>query len=157
MRAPIVVLPLPSIAVTSPFGPRDPLIGGSGFHSGVDLHAAEGTPVRAPFGGIAHTFVSDEGGNIVSIDGVDGWTVNLDHLSSFAFEGPVSVDAGAVVGFSGHSGHTTGPHLHLELRPPPVNGARQSLIDPLPFLTGGGGGGLLLVALLAAGVGVFAK
>jgi murein DD-endopeptidase MepM/ murein hydrolase activator NlpD len=153
MRAPIVALPLEgALSVTSPFGPRtSPFTGEQSFHPGVDLHADEGTPVYAPISGTAHTYPNaGDGGNIVSIDGDDGWTVNLDHLSLFNIDGPVHVNAGDLVAWSGHTGAATAPHLHVELRPPPqADGSKSDVIDPWPFLHGSS---LVLVVVGVVGI-----
>lgn len=139
MRAPLDALPLAgALVVTSPFGQRaSPFTGETTGHSGVDLRAPEGTPVFAPFAGVAHTYANaGDAGNMVSIDGDNGWTCNLDHLSAFAFDGPARVAAGDVVGLSGSTGAATGPHLHVELRPPATAQGRSALVDPWPFLSG---------------------
>lgn len=150
MRFPLSAKPLDGeLVVTSPFGNRT-LRGEPDFHPGVDFRAPEGTPLYAPCAGIAHTYPNAGGaGNMVSIEGPGGWTVNMDHLSQFAFDGPVEVDAGDLVGWSGSTGNVTGPHLHMELRPPPVNGQRQPVIDPLPYITGAS---FLKIVLVVGGI-----
>ena len=113
--------------VVGPFGrnsiindqPRSP-------HSGVDLRAERGTPVRAMnhgkvtltgdhfFTGL--TVVIDHGGGIQSM---------YFHLDKIMVQKDQQVSKGEVIGLVGSTGRATGPHLHLGVR---VNGAR---IDPL--------------------------
>jgi len=95
-------------------------------HSGVDLKAAQGTPVKAMNQGRVvltcdHFFtglsvVVDHGGGIQSL---------YFHLEKISVKEKQQVEKGQVVGYVGSTGRSTGPHLHLSVR---VNGAR---VDPL--------------------------
>lgn len=151
---PVVASPLDFLQVTSPFGSRrEPTPGASTQHQGVDLRAAVGTPVRAPFGGAATSSFSEGGGNSVTITSPEGWKVTMRHLSR-VFVSNQSVGAGTVVGEAGATGRVSGPHLHLELHPP-----GSGPVDPMPFLTGspgrGFGGGSTTTLVFAAAVGLF--
>lgn len=142
--------------ITSPFGMRD--LDGDGvaedFHPGMDLHAPTDTLVLAPFDGVASFGSSEAGGNVVSIRHESGWVTNLDHLSVILVGQGVRVRAGDAVALSGATGRVTGPHLHVELRPPPsASGERSHLVDPAPFFFGGSGGGAIVAFLLALFVG----
>jgi murein DD-endopeptidase MepM/ murein hydrolase activator NlpD len=104
--------------VTSSFGEReDPFNGEGAFHSGIDISAADGTPVRATADGE----VSDAnmgagyGREVVLNHGHDVMTV-YGHLSAIAVLPGQHVKQGQVVGYVGQSGRSTGPHLHYEVR-----------------------------------------
>lgn len=114
--------PMPSWVVTQPFGcttlafePPGP--GCAHFHSGIDLAAPEGSPVRAVLPGIA-SVVADAGGYglhvLVRLD--ERTTLLYGHLGSVAVSNGASVFAGALLGGEGTTGLSTGPHLHLEVR-----------------------------------------
>ena len=91
-------------------------VGGYHPHRGVDIVAPEGTPVRAPFDGVASDASNLYGGTSVYVDGKYGRVYNA-HLSSIAMLGPVS--AGDVIGYVSSSGIAGGstPHDHFEFFP----------------------------------------
>jgi murein DD-endopeptidase MepM/ murein hydrolase activator NlpD len=104
--------------VTSSFGEReDPFNGEGAFHSGIDISAPFGTPVRATADGE----VSDAamgagyGREVVLNHGHDVMTV-YGHLSAIAVLPGQHVARGEVVGYVGQTGRSTGPHLHYEVR-----------------------------------------
>jgi murein DD-endopeptidase MepM/ murein hydrolase activator NlpD len=104
--------------VTSSFGEReDPFNGEGAFHSGIDISAPDGTPVRATADGE----VSDAnmgagyGREVVLNHGHDVLTI-YGHLSAIAVLPGQHVKQGQVVGYVGQSGRSTGPHLHYEVR-----------------------------------------
>jgi murein DD-endopeptidase MepM/ murein hydrolase activator NlpD len=117
--------------ITSAFGlrrffngePRKP-------HSGVDLRADEGTPVKAAAAGIValaeeHYF----SGNSVYVDHGQGVVSMYCHLSEIKVQAGRFVSRGQVVGLAGSTGRVTGPHLHFSLI---VLGQR---IDPLTLVS----------------------
>jgi murein DD-endopeptidase MepM/ murein hydrolase activator NlpD len=98
-------------------------------HTGVDMRAPEGTPIRATNRGIV-VLVDDMffSGKSVVID--HGWGVfsMYFHLSEVLVNRGDRVATGAVIGRAGSTGRATGPHLHWGVR---VNGAR---VDPLSLV-----------------------
>lgn len=91
------------------------------LHEGTDIFAPEGTPVRAPVGGILEQVTTSIGGLCVYIRQPNGSYVYMAHLRAFA-PGQVSgqeVKQGDVVGELGATGNAVGtpPHVHIELHP----------------------------------------
>jgi murein DD-endopeptidase MepM/ murein hydrolase activator NlpD len=105
--------------VTSSFGERqDPINGEGAFHSGIDIAAAYGSPVRASADGEVAEANMNGGGygrEIVLDHGHDLQTV-YGHLSAIAVVPGQRVMRGQVIGYEGQSGRATGPHLHYEVR-----------------------------------------
>jgi len=104
--------------ITSGFGRRvHPVTGDHRFHTGVDLRAAEGAPIRAAAGGIVRDAGPRGGyGKAVEIDHGDGTTTLYAHASQLLVHKGQRVDEGQPVGLVGQTGVATGPHLHFELR-----------------------------------------
>jgi murein DD-endopeptidase MepM/ murein hydrolase activator NlpD len=97
---------------------RDPITGKTASHAGLDIAAPNGTPVRAPAGGVIIETGNISGyGKVVFIDHGAGTITRLAHLSnnSQVKVGQV-VSQGEVVGNVGSTGHSTGNHLHQEVR-----------------------------------------
>jgi murein DD-endopeptidase MepM/ murein hydrolase activator NlpD len=114
-------------AISDNFGaPRPEPGGGFHWHQGDDIMAASGTPILAPFDGVASVSHSFLGGLGVYIHGEYGFVYNA-HLSQLGALGPVQV--GDVVGYVGSTGHSSGPHDHFEWHP--ENGPA---VDPYEFL-----------------------
>jgi murein DD-endopeptidase MepM/ murein hydrolase activator NlpD len=104
--------------VTSAFGARiDPINGKHSQHHGVDLGAAEGTPIPAAKDGIVISAGERGGyGNAIEVAHADGTHTLYAHASGVAVNPGDKVNAGDVLGWVGQTGRTTGPHLHLEVR-----------------------------------------
>jgi len=110
--------------VTSPFGYR-----WGRLHEGIDIGVAYGSPIHAAaagrviwcgwLGGYGNLTVLDHGGGLATAYG---------HQSSIAVSCGQEVAQGQVIGYVGSTGHSTGPHLHFEVR---VNGTP---VDPLGYL-----------------------
>lgn len=128
--------------INSGFGARRSLGGRGDVHTGVDIGARAGTPVRAPARGIVafvgwqngygRTIVLEHGHRVQSLYG---------HLSKFVVKRGQRVEQGTIIGLTGNSGHSSGPHLHYEVR---VN---ERPINPRDS------GSPVLVAALSARVG----
>lgn len=90
---------------------------GGRAHTGTDMFAARGTPVRAPVGGTLSNTTGTIGGYQFRLAGDDGMLYMGSHMEAFGTAG--RVEAGAVIGYVGSSGNAAGgrPHLHLEIHP----------------------------------------
>ena len=110
--------------ITSPFGWR-----WGRLHEGIDLGAAYGSPIAAAAAGVV-IYAGWEGGygNLVVIDHGGGLATAYGHQSRIAVSVGQSVSQGETIGYVGSTGHSTGPHLHFEVR---VNG---QAVDPLGYL-----------------------
>lgn len=92
--------------------------GFTGTHHAIDIGIPTGTKVAAPTTGkVIYAGWNNQGyGNLVEIRTSDGKTILLAHLSQINAKVGQSVDAGSVIGLSGSTGNSTGPHLHYEVR-----------------------------------------
>jgi murein DD-endopeptidase MepM/ murein hydrolase activator NlpD len=114
-------------AVADNFGdPRPEPGGGFHWHQGDDIMAPTGTPIVAPFDGVASVSRSFLGGLGVYVHGEYGYVYNA-HLSQLGTLG--DVETGDVIGYVGSTGHSSGPHDHFEWHP--ENG---KAVDPYAFL-----------------------
>jgi len=114
----------------SPFGVRtDPFSGEGAIHTGVDLQAPMGTPVRAAADGVIVYAEWRSGyGRLVIIDHGNGLQTYYGHLSQFGVVEGQEVRRGDVIAKSGASGRVTSAHLHYEVR------MRGIPVNPYPFL-----------------------
>jgi murein DD-endopeptidase MepM/ murein hydrolase activator NlpD len=98
------------------------------MHEGLDIAALPGTPIRAAAAGtVVYAGWAEGYGNLVVIDHGGGLATAYGHQSAiYVTGGPVS--QGQVIGAVGSTGHSTGPHVHFEVR---VNGEP---VDPLRYL-----------------------
>lgn len=105
-------------SITSGFGARiDPIEGGARFHGGVDVAAKEGTPILAAAPGVVvHAGPRGGYGNAVEVAHADGTTTLYAHASDLSVAVGQRVGAGQILGAVGHTGRSTGDHLHFELR-----------------------------------------
>ncbi|MCF6506539.1 M23 family peptidase [Blastococcus sp. MG754426] len=123
-------------ALTSGYGPR-----WGSLHAGVDIAGPRGTAVYAAAGGTVITaacssaYCDRDGslnlagyGNLVELDHGAGVTTRYAHLSGYTVTPGQRVPAGALLGYQGSTGNSTGVHLHFEVR---IDGAP---IDPVPWL-----------------------
>ncbi|MEW2131664.1 M23 family metallopeptidase [Streptomyces sp. NPDC005435] len=104
----------------------------SGSHTGIDFHAASGTPVHAVGAGtVVSAGWGGAYGNEVVIRMADGMYTQYGHLSSLGVTVGQKVTPGQQIGLSGATGNATGPHLHFEARTGPEYG---SDVDPVGYL-----------------------
>lgn len=83
-------------------------------HNGADYRASIGTVVRAAEAGEARPYTGTSGGGrVVEITHKDGSKAYYSHLSEQLVTRGQKVAAGDIIGKSGNTGNTTGPHLHL--------------------------------------------
>ena len=117
--------------ISSPFGarrfvnnePRNP-------HSGIDIAAAEGTPIIAPLAGkVLLTESMFLNGNAIAIGHGRGLVTIYTHMQDLQVKQGQWVDTGERVGSVGKTGRATGPHLHWGVR---FQGARINPLDLTP-------------------------
>lgn len=109
----------PDMGLTSHPGQAN---GERGGHAGIDIPNPVGTPVYNPFPG-AKVIKAGPGttgyGNMVKLRLPTGHTVIIGHLSRIDVSvGMGTLARGALIGLSGNTGRSTGPHVHIEIRPP---------------------------------------
>lgn len=98
--------------ITSGFGSR-----WGSIHTGIDIAVPSGTPVKASRGGTVTSAGWMNGyGYAVIIDHGDGYSTLYGHNSKLLVSVGEHVDAGQVIARSGSTGHSTGPHVHFEIR-----------------------------------------
>jgi murein DD-endopeptidase MepM/ murein hydrolase activator NlpD len=104
--------------VTSPYGERiHPIIGEEAFHRGVDLRADYGSPILAPADGVVlYVGRKTAYGNMVVVLHGGGIATVYGHLWEFAVHPYERVQEGQILGYTGNTGFSTGPHLHFEVR-----------------------------------------
>jgi murein DD-endopeptidase MepM/ murein hydrolase activator NlpD len=87
-------------------------------HLGIDVAAGEGAQIYAADSGVVVFAGGAWGGygNMVMIDHGNGYQTLYAHLSQVSVACGQSVSQGAIIGYSGSTGNSTGPHLHFEVR-----------------------------------------
>jgi murein DD-endopeptidase MepM/ murein hydrolase activator NlpD len=118
--------------ITSSFGQRlDPVLnnGEGEFHTGLDISAPDGTPVRVTGDGTVKMAGMGNGyGRMIIIDHGHGIQTYYGHLSGFSVVPGETVLRGQVIGYVGHSGRVTGNNLHYEVR------IRNTPVNPHKYL-----------------------
>lgn len=119
------------VCISSPYGPRD--LFGRKFHYGMDFAAPTGTPVYAPANGVVDiVFVQNKScGNGLVIEHSAGYSTQYCHFSSVSVKKGDKVSAGCLIGKSGNTGQSTGPHLHYSV----IKDGHK--IDPADFIEPG--------------------
>jgi murein DD-endopeptidase MepM/ murein hydrolase activator NlpD len=110
--------PLKQYTRTSAFGTRiDPFNKKFGFHPGLDLACPVGSEVVAARNGRV-TFAGFQGGYglLLIIKHEHGYSSYYGHLKKILIKEGDVVERGVLIGISGDSGRSTGPHLHFEVR-----------------------------------------
>ena len=123
--------PLEICTHTSKFGWRThPITKKKQYHNGLDLRAARRTPVKAAADGVVK-YVQDKNegtlGRVVIISHNYGFETAYGHLRFVDVKAGDVVSKGQVVGKSGNSGRSNGPHLHYEIR------HANKILDPTYF------------------------
>ncbi|MEU0580002.1 M23 family metallopeptidase [Streptomyces griseoincarnatus] len=104
----------------------------SGSHTGIDFHAASGTPVQSVgVGTVVEAGWGGAYGNQIVIKMHDGTYTQYAHLSSVSVSAGQEVTAGQQIGLSGATGNVTGAHLHFEAR---MSAEYGSDLDPVSYL-----------------------
>ncbi|MGN0004542.1 MAG: murein hydrolase activator EnvC family protein [Candidatus Gastranaerophilaceae bacterium] len=120
--------------ITSYFGYRNhPIFHRKIYHSGIDIGAPTGTPIKAAnsgrviytgwYGGYGQVVIIDHG----AVNGKPTSTLYA-HQSRIAVANGQNVSRGKVIGYVGSTGYSTGPHLHFEVR---INGKP---VNPLNYI-----------------------
>jgi murein DD-endopeptidase MepM/ murein hydrolase activator NlpD len=117
--------PVPSVNITQQFGgtafaERNPDAYGRPFHNGTDFGVPVGTPIQAVHAGTVQATGNTDRisgcysyGKWVLINHENGLSTLYAHLSSINVSKGDSVSNDSIVGYSGNTGYSTGPHLHL--------------------------------------------
>ena len=103
--------------ISSPFGYRiNPFSGERTYHAAIDIVVNRGTPVKATREGkVADTGYNAVFGNYVIIRHTDGYQSLYAHLDAILVHKGTSVNQGEIIGRSGNTGQSTGPHLHFSI------------------------------------------
>ena len=112
-------------SVTSGFGTR-----WGRLHAGIDIGAGTGTAIHAAKAGdVIFAGTLSGYGNCVIIDHGGGLSTLYAHQSRIGTTDGARVTQGAIIGYVGSTGHSTGPHLHFETR---IGGSPQNPMRYLP-------------------------
>lgn len=105
-------------------------------HTGQDFAVPIGTPVRAVGAGrVVSVSCGGAFGIEIVIEHTGGYYTQYAHLAAVTVDQGESVGPGRLIGQSGTTGNSTGPHLHFEVRVTPESG---SAVDPVPWLAARG-------------------
>lgn len=125
--------PLPGYnTLSSLYGGRThPVTGRPNNHTGIDIPAPSGTPIKAAKSGVVTTSTYNSSyGNYVVVSHSDGTSTLYAHMIRRGVSKGQTVSQGQTIGYVGTTGSSTGNHLHFEVR---VNGSRR---DPVDFFQG---------------------
>jgi murein DD-endopeptidase MepM/ murein hydrolase activator NlpD len=114
-----IVMPLKNkITVTSSYGIRThPIFGRKKTHNGIDLKASFENVYSVLDGIVTATgWDSKGGGNFIKVKHFDRFETSYLHLSEIYYRSGEQVKAGFIIGKSGNSGNSTGPHLHFSVK-----------------------------------------
>ncbi|MEV5374355.1 M23 family peptidase [Streptosporangium nondiastaticum] len=134
-RADAWVAPVAGYQIGQPFGKAGKMWAAK--HSGQDLVVGTGTQVMSVHGGTVVKAGPNGGGdgpaygNAIVIKHADGTYSQYAHLSQIKVSVGQTVTTGQVIGLSGSTGNSSGPHLHFEIRTTPNYG---SAVEPVAFL-----------------------
>jgi len=116
--------------IISRFGMRNhPIFNEERFHNGIDIAMDIGTPVHPVKAGVVSFSGEISGyGRVVDVDHGNGTITRYAHLSERRVKAGDQVHTDTLLGASGETGLTTGPHLHFEVR------HQGQAIDPLTVM-----------------------
>lgn len=137
--------------IAQPFGPTaftlEPSLDYHGvfyphFHTGLDISAPFGVPVRSAADGVVALATSSRDsaghlvgyGNYIVIAHSDGFLTLYAHLSQLMVTTGQPVQQGTLIGAIGSTGNSTGPHLHFEIRHGTGTMSGTDFLDPYPYL-----------------------
>lgn len=118
--------------ISSNFGERiHPITKERKAHDGVDIAVPVGTHLYSAVDGtVILAAYSESAGNWVKVQTDTGWTVIFMHMDSLTVSSGQVVKKGDHLGYSGNTGRSTGPHLHLEVRNPQNEAINPIFIIP---------------------------
>lgn len=118
--------PLTKVIITQYFGGTEfaqrnaAVYGGRAYHPGIDMGTPVGTPIRAPLGGTVRATGNTDlvvgcysWGKWTLIDHANGLSTLYAHQSVQSVAPGQKVNTGDIIGYSGNTGYSTGPHLHF--------------------------------------------
>lgn len=118
--------PLDKIIITQYFGGTEfaarnaSVYGGRAYHPGVDFGVARGTPIKAPLTGVVRATGNTDAvpgcyswGKWTLIDHANGLSTLYAHQDVISVSPGQKVSTGEIIGYSGNTGYSTGPHLHF--------------------------------------------
>ncbi|MCG3761159.1 M23 family metallopeptidase [Vibrio cincinnatiensis] len=126
--------PVHDARISSGYGKRThPVTGEVKYHRGQDFAVNIGTPIYAPADGVVEvTRASNQGsGNFLRLQHSYGFSSSYSHMQKFSVKSGDFVQKGDLIGYSGNSGLSSGPHLHYEIR------FVGRPLDPRPFVDWG--------------------
>jgi len=114
--------------ITSPFGYRQLRVDGSNFHTGLDIAGNSGEAIHAAVAGTVVLAGWNGGYGLCVIIKSGNTAYYYGHASALLVQQGQQVQEGQVIARVGTTGHSTGPHLHFEIR------VDNEPVDPLPLL-----------------------
>lgn len=119
-------------SISSDYGERICPFHGREFHTGIDIPAKSGTPVKATAAGTVITAKYDDGyGYYIIISHGGGMYSLYAHNSSLLVRKGQYVSQGQTISRVGSTGNSTGPHLHFEIR---KGNSSRNTVDPLNYV-----------------------
>jgi len=143
----LIVVPKYTGRITGYYGSLYTNAAGAKYsHEGLDVSMPEGTPIFAPWDGVVAWSDNEPStyGEYIRISGAYKADFFYGHLKQRLVQTQNSVKQGQLIGYSGNTGNSTGPHLHFEIRLKQANGQYQTSVsakanarvDPLAWLAG---------------------
>lgn len=122
--------------ISSRFGERiHPITKERSFHNGIDIAVPKNTPLySATNGEVTVSSYSETAGNYIVVTMENGYSIKYMHLDSRGVSVGDKVTRGMLIGETGNTGRSTGPHLHVEVRT-----EDNKPIDPTFILSNGVG------------------